>query len=133
MLQKWIEKSYDKHISLNAQNEIIQILVLKVLRGIASGIAESGNYCIMADESTDVSNIEQPVICICWVDNEKSVCKEYIGLMPVAQISADIIVVCIKDDLQHMNCRIQDACGQCHDGCSTMQESKMRLLQKSRD
>ena len=49
----------------------------KELRGITSDIAESGFYSIMADESTDVSNIEQLVICIRWVDKETAVCEEY--------------------------------------------------------
>ena len=53
--------------------------LLKVLHGIASDIAESGYSSIMADESTDVSNSEQLVICIRWVDKEMTVCKEYIG------------------------------------------------------
>ena len=64
MLQKWIEKSYDKHMCMNSRNEILQIMALKVLRGIASDIAESGRYSIMADESTDAINIEQLEICI---------------------------------------------------------------------
>ena len=34
------------------------------------------------------------------------------------------IVVCIKDVLLHMNLRIQDARGQCYDGCSTMTGTK---------
>ena len=59
VLRKWSEKSYDKHMTLNAQNEILQIMALKVLHGIASDIAESGYCSIMADESTDASNIEQ--------------------------------------------------------------------------
>ena len=36
VLQKWIGKSYDKHMSSDAQNEMLQIMALKVLRGIAS-------------------------------------------------------------------------------------------------
>ena len=72
-------------MSPNAQNEILQIMALKMLRGIASDIAESKYYNIMVDESTDVSKIEQPVICIYWVDKEMTVCEEYIGLMPVIQ------------------------------------------------
>ena len=84
MLRKWIEKSYNKHISLNAQNKILQIMALKVLRDIASNIAEYGYYSNMADESTDANNIEMLVICILWVDKEMTVCKEYIGLMPFA-------------------------------------------------
>ena len=49
VLRKWIEKSYDKHMSLNGQNERLQIMALKVLHGIASDIAESGYYSIMAE------------------------------------------------------------------------------------
>ena len=46
-----------------AQNEILQIMALKVLCDKASDIAESD---IMADKSTDASNVEQLVICKCW-------------------------------------------------------------------
>ena len=49
---------------------------------------------------------------------------EYIGLMPVAQINADTIVVCIQNVLLHTNRRIQDARRQCYDGCSTMTGKK---------
>ena len=41
--------------------------------------AESGYYCIMADESIDAINIEQLVICIHWVDKEMTVRDDYIG------------------------------------------------------
>ena len=125
VLQKWIEKYCGKHMSLNAQNEILQIIIaLKVLHGISSDIAESGYYSIMADESIDASNIEQLVICIHLVDKMMTACEEYIGLVPVTQTNADIIVVCTKDVLLHMNLRIQDAHGQCCDGCSTMTGTK---------
>ena len=60
-------------MSQNAQNEILQIMALKVLRDIASDVAES--YSIVADESTDVNNFEQLVICICCVGKEMSVCE----------------------------------------------------------
>ena len=63
-------------MSLNALNEILQILALKVLDVIASDIAESGYYSSMADENTDASNIEWLVIGISWVD-KMTVCEEY--------------------------------------------------------
>ena len=69
-------------------------------------MAESGYYSIMADESTDASNIEQLVICIHTMDMEMTVCEEYISLMPIAQTNANTIVVCIKDVLLRMNLRI---------------------------
>ena len=96
-------------------------MALKVLCGVRD-IAESAYYSIMADETTDASNIEP---CNLHVLGDKMmVHKEYNGLMPVAQTNADTIVVCIKDVLLLMNLRIQDAHGQCHDGCSTMTGSK---------
>ena len=67
-------------MSLNAQNEKSEILqMMALLHGIASDIAESGYYSFMADESTDVSNIEQFIIYLRWVDKEMTVCEEYIG------------------------------------------------------
>ena len=53
-----------------------------------------------------------------------TVCEEYIGLMPVSRTNADTIVVCINGVLLRMNLRIQDACGQWYDGCSTMTGTK---------
>ena len=63
----------------------------------------------MADECTDVSNIEQLVICIYWVSKEMTVCMECISLTPVAQTNADTIVICINDVLLRVNLKIQDA------------------------
>ena len=75
---------------------------------------------------TDTSNIEQLIICICWVDKEMTVCEECIGLMPVTQTNADTIVVCIKDVLLYMNLRFQEA-------VQPWLEPKMGLLHKSRN
>ena len=98
-------------------------MALKVQCGIASDIAESGYYSIMADESTDAGNIEQLVIYIRWMDKEMTVCDKFIGLMPVTQTNADTIVVCIKDVLLCMNLS-QEAHWQCYDGCWTMTGTK---------
>ena len=102
----------------------LQIIALKLLLCIASDIVVSVYYSIMADESTDASNIEQLVNCICWVDKEMTVCEEYIGLMSVTQTNADTIVICIKDVLLRMNVRIQDAHGHCYDRCSFITGTK---------
>ena len=101
-------ESCDKHMSLNAQNEILQIVVLKVLVLWQVTQLNLDTTSIMADESTDVST-EQLVICIRWVDMEMRLCEEYIGLMPVIQTNVDTIVVCIKSVLLLMNLRIQNA------------------------
>ena len=52
-----------------------------------------------------------------------TVCEEYWSDASSSDKS-DTIVVHIKDVLLHMNFRIQDACGQCYDGGSTMTGTK---------
>ena len=111
MLRECIEKSYDKHMSPNAQNEILQILALKILHVIASDIGKYGCYSDLADESTDVSKNELLVICIHRSEKEMTVCEEYIDLMPVTQTNVDKIVICIKVVLLCINLRIQAAHG----------------------
>lgn len=51
----------------------------------------------MSDECTDVSNREQLVICIRWVDLNLEAHEEFIGLYKVDNIKADTIVGGIRD------------------------------------
>ena len=75
------------------------------------------------------ATLQKLVICMHWIERDDSMLGIY-GLMPVAQTNADTIVVCIKDILLHMNFRIQDARGQCYDGCSTMTGNKNGVAAK---
>ena len=45
----------------------------------------------MADETTDVSNKEQVVVCIRWVDSNITVHENFVGLRPVARTTANEI------------------------------------------
>ena len=40
-------------------------------------------YSIMADECTDVANLEQMAVCIRFVDTNNIVNEEFIGLIPL--------------------------------------------------
>ena len=50
----------------------------------------------MADETADVPNKEQVVICIRWVDSNFTVHEDFVGLRSVARTTADEIVGIIK-------------------------------------
>ena len=50
----------------------------------------------MADETAEVSNKEQVVVCIRWVDSNFSVHEDFVGLRPVARTTADEIEGVIK-------------------------------------
>lgn len=119
-LLKWVNKTYDRHMSPQAQNEILKLLALKLLREIATDISTSRCYSILADEATDVSNIQQLVICIRWVTKELIVEEDFIGLMPLDKANATNIATTIKDVILRLGLSKEDAKAQCYDGCSTM-------------
>ena len=54
-----LKRKIDKYTGGDAQNEMIQIMALSVLRDIAQNIRNAVFYSIMADETTDISNREQ--------------------------------------------------------------------------
>ena len=45
------------------------MMALTILRDIVNSVRDSGYNNIMAGESSDISDVEQFVICIRWVDN----------------------------------------------------------------
>ena len=80
-----------------AQNKILKLLALRLLREIAADIRSSGCYKLLAEEDTNVSNIEQLVTCIRWVTTDLVVEKDFIGLMPLEKANAASIAAAIKD------------------------------------
>ena len=64
---KWLEKKTDKYVSADIQNELLKVMGLQVLRDIATSLHSAEFYSIMVDETTDVSNKEQAVLCFRWV------------------------------------------------------------------
>ena len=54
---------------------------------------------LMADETADVSNKEQLVICIRWVDKSFVVHEDFIGMHPLPRTTAHQVVAVLKDVL----------------------------------
>ena len=108
-LLKWISKTYDRHITPEAQNEMLKLLTLKLSRKITTDIRSSGCYRILAEEATDVSNTQQVVICIRWVTVGLIVKEDFIGSMPLDKASAQIIAAAIKDVILRMSLSTEDA------------------------
>ena len=126
-LLKWLNRSYDRHMSSTLQNEILKLLALK-LRTIASDIAITGCYSILSDEATNVSNTQQLVVCIRWVTKDLEVEENFIDLVLLERAQADVIVAAVKDVLMGLSLPISNAKAQCYDGCSIMVGSKKGVV-----
>ena len=123
-LADWSERKTNKYTSPEIQNEIIQIMALNILRKISANIRNSSYFAIVADEATYASNKEQFVICLRWVDDEFEVHEEFIGLYEINNLTANTLVVAIKDALLRTNINLLRCRRQCYDGASNMSGAK---------
>lgn len=132
-LLEWVKKKYNKYTSAEVQNEMLQVMALQLLRDISRNLHSASFYTIMVDETTDVSNHEQVVLCLRWVDECFSVHEEFIGLYFIEKISADSLVQVIKDVLLRMNLTLSKARGQCYDGAANMSGAKSGVAKQLTD
>ena len=71
-------------------------MALRILQEIAKQIQNAVFFTIMADETADVSNSEQLVVCIRWVDDSFVIHEDFISVHPLKDTGADHIVIIIK-------------------------------------
>ena len=114
-----LSKKTNKYTTRNAQNEILKVMGLYILRKISAELCESQFY-----ECTDTSNKEQLVICIRWVDSNLEAHEEFIGMYKIDNIQADTILAAIKDVLIRLKLVMTKCREQCYDGATTMRGPK---------
>ena len=118
---KWLEKKTDKYVSADIQNEFLKVMGLQVLRDITTSLHSAEFYSIMVDETTDVSNKEQAVLCFRWVSDDLIVHEDFVGLYGIENTEAKTLVNRILDVfLTRLNLSIKKLRGQCYDGASAM-------------
>ena len=71
-------------------------MALVIQREIIKEIQGADFFSIMADETADISNMEQLVNCIRWVNNDLEVNEEFIGLHPLEATDAGTIFKVLK-------------------------------------
>ena len=91
-ITEWMKKKTDKYISPNIQNEVLKIMALSVLCEIMHSIHEAPFLSVMIDETTDISNKEQVVLCLRWVDKGLEAHEEFIGLHQVESTASTVLV-----------------------------------------
>lgn len=90
-------------------------MALRVLQEISANLHSTKCYTIMVDECTDVSNQEQIVVVLRWVDDQLSPHEEFLGFYAVLCIESSTLVSVIKDTLARMNLSLTKVRGQCYD------------------
>ena len=127
-LVDWIKQKTDRYTSATIQNKMVKVMALRILRKIAESLQSTSFFTIMVDETTDVSNVEQVVICLRWVSEKFEVLEDFIGLYEVASTAAENIYATITDVLLRLNLAISKVRGQCYDGAATMSGAKSGVV-----
>ena len=78
-----IQRKKDKYTSPEIQNEILSIMSDQIIRSLAAEIRHSHFFVLLADETTDVSNRQQLVVCIRRIDDGLQAHEHFIGLYKI--------------------------------------------------
>lgn len=118
-----MKRTTDKYIvylSADIQNEILKIMAFHILRNVSSSVRSSKLCTIMVDETTHISNKEQFVLCLRWVDAVLESHEKFIGLYKVESIKSETLLQVLHDVLLRLNFSISSLQGQCYDGAAAM-------------
>ena len=72
--------------------------------------------CTVPIDTSGLSNNEQMVLCLRFVDDNLEVHEELTGLYSLESTSADVVVSAMNGILLHFNQAINNFRGQCFDG-----------------
>ena len=99
MFSEWLNRKNQSVTSPEIQNEILKEMSLSwsVLHDIVEPIKNAYFHSIMVDEASDVSNKEQAVFCIDWVDENIILYKDFLELHKMEKTDAISIANFIKD------------------------------------
>ena len=119
-MDKWLEDK--KYLSHEIVNEIIEMMALHVLRNITASVKAAKNFAIIADETQDISGIEQFAVSLRWVDEHYFIHEDVIGLIEVENTDGATLTTVLKDVLVRCDHELElnDCRGQAYDGASNM-------------
>ena len=107
---EWLRKRDKKQTSPEIQNELLEGMALGMVRQISANIQNSAFFTIMADETVDVSNKEQLVICIGWVNDCFVIHEDFIAMHLLERPNADQVAAILKNALLRIKRDFRQSC-----------------------
>lgn len=110
-----------QYVSPVIQNEVLEVNNKIILEVLVKKINKAGFFSIMADETADISTVEQLSICIRYFDdNSKTINEHFIQFVPITDCSGKGIADTILQKLVEWEIDITQCRGQGYDGASAM-------------
>ncbi|XP_046684428.1 52 kDa repressor of the inhibitor of the protein kinase-like [Homalodisca vitripennis] len=112
------------YISWNFQNQIIDACNQIITEKIATKVKEAKFFSILADETSDVSTIEQFSLCLRYVDSDASnnyqICEQFLKFMPLTSTTGRELAKTVIKGLEDSNIDVNNLRGQGYDGAAAM-------------
>ena len=116
---KWVEDG--RYQSPEIVNELVEIMAHEVLRSMLSEMFSQQWFSLLADETRDISNREQLIMCIRWVSESYEINEDLVGLIQVKDTTAETIYKCLDTSLVSLGFHMENCRGQGYDGASNFQ------------
>ncbi|WVZ87886.1 hypothetical protein U9M48_034461 [Paspalum notatum var. saurae] len=106
-------------VSSDIQKDIVKCFADEILHSILEEIGH-GVFCLLVDESRDVSCKEQMAVVLRYVDNHGLVKESFVGLVHVKETTSSNLKSCIDSLFAKFKLSLKQVRGQGYDGASNM-------------
>ncbi|XP_065321635.1 zinc finger MYM-type protein 1-like [Gordionus sp. m RMFG-2023] len=110
------------YLSPIIQNEIIYACNELILKKIITNINKSPYFSVLADETTDVSGVEQMSLCVRYIslDGDIQILEEFLQFIPVMDMRGEALAKTILLNLEKYKLNLNLMRGQDYDGAPAM-------------
>ncbi|XP_062202816.1 uncharacterized protein LOC133905119 [Phragmites australis] len=106
-------------VSSDIQKDIVKCFAYEILHSIIGDIGHD-MFCLLVDESRDVSCKEQMVVILRYIDNCGLVKESFVGLVHVKETTSSNLKSCIDYLFAKFKLSLKQVRGQGYDGASNM-------------
>lgn len=119
-LQHWLQRK-TKWTSVDIQEEIVTLMAHELVRTFSTEVRERKCFAIIADETADISRIEQLSICLRTVtltENKFEVQEKLFGFYAMDVCDGESLFLAIRDSLIRLDIDMKDCRAMTFDGAS---------------
>lgn len=108
------------YLSPDIQNQILNIIGSYIQKTIIEKIRKAKFFTVLADETTDISRVEQFSMCVRYLDSENNIREDFLIFVPVHDVSGPGLASSLKDTLINLGLELNNMRGQGYDGAAAM-------------
>lgn len=109
------------YLSPEIQNEVINACSSMIIEQLVSKINSAKCFTVLADETTDISGIEQFSLCVRYLDIfKKEMREDFLKFVPVPDVTGKGLATTLMDSLKELGLELKYLRGQGYDGAAAM-------------